>query len=66
MANAMYELFKKEINAADDQLYSKGYTVESMDTQLFENEFEIVRMSDCKVVVDHLSVAQVQQIAAIL
>ena len=57
-------LFEKEIREAEQKIYSKrGYHVANM---VYDNaEYEIYD-ADGNVVIDHLSVAQLQQLAEIL
>jgi hypothetical protein len=66
MTNKMYELFKNEINAADEKLQMKGYAVLCMDKQVAGDNFEIVNMETGETAMDYLSVSQVQQLAEIL
>lgn len=61
--NTMKELFKEEYNEAEEKLYSKGFYVENM--AYFANEFEVYN-SDGKVLIDHLSLAQLVQLSNIL
>lgn len=60
----MNELFKNEIKEAEDKLYKKGYYVANM-SYCNSDEFEVYN-GDCKVVMDHLTVAQLQQLAELL
>ena len=60
----MNELFKKEIREAEDKLQSKGYYVANM-TDCNSDEFEVYN-GDMNVVIDHLSVAQLQQLSNLL
>lgn len=60
----MNELFKNEIRAAEDKLYTKGYYVANM-RYCNSDKFEVYN-GDCKVVMDHLTVAQLQQLAELL
>lgn len=55
----MKELFKE----AEEKLYRKGYYIDNMTD--FENEFEVSN-ADRKVLIDHLSLAQLVQLANIL
>lgn len=57
-------LFEKEIREAEDKIYNKrGYVVCNMADN--QNEFEIYDRNE-KVLIDHLSVAQLEQLAEIL
>lgn len=60
----MNELFKNEIREAEDKLYKKGYYVANM-TDCHNDKFEIYN-SDCEVVMDYLTVAQLTQLANLL
>ncbi len=60
----MNELFKNEIREAEEKLYKKGYYVANM-TDCHNDKFEVYN-SDCEVVMDHLTVAQLQQLAELL
>ncbi len=60
----MNELFKEEIRKAEDKLQKKGYYVANM-SEPYNDEFEVYD-GDCKVVIDHLSVAQLEQLADML
>lgn len=60
----MNELFKNEIKEAEEKLYKKGYYVANM-TDCHNDKFEVYN-SDCEVVMDHLTVAQLQQLAELL
>lgn len=60
----MSELYKKEYNEANEELYKKGYYVANM-TDCFTDEYEIYDR-DMQVVMDHLSLAQLIQLANLL
>ena len=60
----MNELFKNEIREAEEKLYKKGYYVANM-TDCHNDKFEVYN-SDCEVVMDHLTVAQLQQLSELL
>lgn len=60
----MNELFKNEIREAEEKLYKKGYYVANM-TDCHNDKFEVYN-SDCEVVIDHLTVTQLQQLAELL
>lgn len=60
----MLELFKKEIREAEDKLNNKGYYVANM-IEPYNDGFEVYN-EEMDVVIDHLSVAQLQQLANIL
>ena len=56
-------MMQNEIREASKKLYKKGYFTDRM---IYENsEFEVSDRSG-KVVIDHLSVAQLQQLAEML
>lgn len=57
--NHMKELFKE----AEEKLYRKGYYIDNMAD--FENEFEVSN-GDGKILIDHLSLAQLKQLSNIL
>ncbi len=57
----MNELFKNEIRTSEDKLYKKGYYVSNM-IEPYNDEFEVCNR-DCEVVINHLSVAQLVQLA---
>lgn len=57
----MTELFKNEIKEAEDKLQNKGFYVTNM-VEPCNDEFEVCNKDD-KVVIDHLTVAQLQQLA---
>ena len=61
--NKMKELFKEEYDEAEEKLYKKGFYVSNMIYS--KNEFEVWN-SDCKVVIDHLSLSQIVQLSNIL
>jgi hypothetical protein len=44
----------------------KGYAVCGTDKEIAANEFEVVNMETGEVAIDHLTVAQVQQLAEML
>lgn len=60
----MNELFKNQIKKAEEKLYTKGYYVANM-TDCHSDKFEVYN-SDCDVVMDYLTVAQLQQLAELL
>lgn len=60
----MNELLKNEIRSAEDKLYKRGYYVANM-TAPCNDSFEVYN-GDGKVVIDHLSVAQLEQLAELL
>ncbi len=60
----MNELFKEEIIKSEDKLQKKGYYVANMP-EPYNDEFEVYDR-DCKVVIDHLSVAQLTQLAEMM
>lgn len=60
----MNELFKNEIREAEDKLQKKGYYVANM-TDCHNDKFEVYN-SDCEVVMDYLTVAQLTQLANLL
>ena len=53
-----------EMREAEERIYKKGYILENM-VEPFNDLFEIVD-KNCKVVMDDLSPAQVEQLAKIL
>lgn len=57
----MNELFKNEIKEAENKLYNKGFYVSNM-TEPYNDEFEIYDRN-MKVVIEHLSVAQLIQLS---
>lgn len=57
----MNELFKDEIKEADQKLYNKGFYISNM-TEPYNDEFEVYDRN-VKVVIDHLSVAQLIQLS---
>lgn len=59
----MKELFKKEYNEAEERLHKNGYYVNNMDCD--ENSFEVLDGSG-KVLIDHLSMAQLVQLSKML
>ena len=59
----MSELFKEEYNEAEGKLHNKGFYVDSME--YFNDEFEVSN-ADGKILIDHLSLAQLQQLSKIL
>lgn len=59
-----YEMIMKELKEAADTIYKKGYVLENMEYD--DSQYELVRVSDAKTVIDHLSMSQVIQIANIL
>ena len=60
----MNELFKNEIKESEEKLYKKGYYVANM-TGCHNDRFEVYNR-DCEVVIDYLTVAQLQQLAELL
>lgn len=60
----MNELFKNEIREAEDKLREKGYYVAKM-TNMTDCHFEVYN-SDCEVVMDYLTVAQLTQLSNLL
>lgn len=60
----MNELFKNEIKEAEEKLYKKGYYVANM-TGCHNDKFEVYNR-DCEVVIDYLTVSQLQQLAELL
>lgn len=60
----MNELFKSEIRAAEEKLYTKGYYVANM-SYCNSDEFEVSN-GDCEIVMDHLTVSQLVQLAELL
>lgn len=60
----MNELFKNEIKEAEEKLYKKGYYVANM-TDCQNDKFEVYNR-DCDVVMDYLTVTQLQQLAELL
>ncbi len=59
----MQELFREEYKEAEQKLYNKGFYVDNM--VCFDNEFEVSN-ADGKVLIDHLSLAQLQQLSEML
>lgn len=57
----MNELFKDEIREAENKLQKKGFYVANM-TDCYNDEFEIYNRN-AEVVIDHLSVTQLTQLA---
>lgn len=60
----MNELFKNEIKEAEDKLYKKGYYVANM-TDCHNDKFEVYN-GDNEIVMDHLTVSQLVQLAELL
>ncbi len=60
----MNELFKNEIKESEEKLYKKGYYVANM-TGCHNDKFEVCD-SNCEVVMDYLTVSQLQQLAELL
>lgn len=60
----MSELFKNEIKEAEQKLYNKSFYISNM-TEPYNNEFEVYDRN-MKVVIDHLSVAQLIQLSNII
>ena len=60
----MNEIFKNEIKEAEEKLYKKGYYVSNM-TDCHNDKFEVYN-GDCEVVIDYLTVTQLQQLAELL
>lgn len=60
----MNELFKNEIRAAEEKLYTKGYYVANM-RYCNNDEFEVYNNSG-EVVMDYLTVSQLTQLADLL
>ena len=61
--NIMNELFREEIKEAEERLYKKGLYVENMEYD--KDCFEVLN-GDMKVLIDHLSVAQLTQLSKML
>ena len=59
----MNELFKEEIKEAEERLYKKGLYVENMEHD--KDCFEVLN-GNMKVLIDHLSVAQLTQLSKML
>ena len=59
----MNELFKEELNKADKKLYEKGYYVCNM---VYDSNCYEVADRNGKVLIDHLSLSQLCQLAEIL
>lgn len=57
-------LFEKEIREAENKLSQKGYYVENM-TEPYDDHYEVYDKNGT-VVIDYLSVAQLEQLANIL
>ena len=57
----MNELFKEEIEEAEEMLEKKGFYVANM-RDCYNDEFEVYN-KNAEVVIDHLSVAQLTQLA---
>lgn len=57
-------LFEKEIKAAESKLYEKGFYVSNM-TAPYNDNYEVYD-KDGNVVIDYLSVAQLEQLANLL
>lgn len=60
----MNELLKNKIKEAEEKLYKKGYYVANM-AYCNNDKFELYN-GDCEVVIDYLTVAQLQQLADLL
>ncbi len=60
----MNELFKEIYYKAEENLYKKGYIVSNME--YFKDEYEIFCEEREEVVIDHLSIAQLEQVAEII
>lgn len=60
----MNELFKNEIREAENKLKEKGYYVANM-IGCHNGKFELYN-GDCEVVMDYLTVTQLQQLAELL
>lgn len=58
----MKELFREEYNQAEEKLNSKGYYVDCMIYS--SDEFEVSK--EDKVLIDHLSLAQLVQLSEML
>lgn len=59
-----FKMIMEDLKSAEDTIYKKGYVLENMEYD--EGQYELVRVSDAKTVIDHLSMAQVIQLAKIL
>ena len=61
--NNMKELFREEYKEAEERLYNKGFYVDNME--FFDDEFEVSN-ADGKILIDHLSLAQLKQLSEML
>lgn len=61
--NTMKELFREEYKDAEERLYNKGFYVDNME--FFDDEFEVSN-ADGKILIDHLSLAQLKQLSEML
>ena len=61
--NTMKEIFREEYKDAEERLYNKGFYVDDME--FFDDEFEVSN-ADGKILIDHLSLAQLKQLSEIL
>lgn len=59
----MNELFKEEYNKANEMLYKKGYYVSNM---VYDSNCYEVANGNGKVLIDHLSLSQLCQLAEML
>jgi len=57
-------LFEKEYREAEEKLYNKGFYVENM-VEPFNDCYEVLD-GNAKVLIDHLSLAQLQQLSNML
>lgn len=64
MENSIMKLFQNEYREAEEKLYKKGYYLETMDPDLFDNEFQV--LDGKKVKIDHLSLGQAIQLSNML
>lgn len=62
MENSIMKLFQNEYREAEEKLLKKGYYLETMDPELFDNEFQVLDGKG-KVKIDHLSLGQVIQLS---
>lgn len=59
----MNELFREEYNEAEETLYKKGYYVSNM---VYDNDCYELADGEEKVLIDHLSLAQLVQLSKML
>lgn len=59
----MNELFKEEYKEAEETLYKKGYYVSNM---VYDNDCYELADGEGKVLIDHLSLAQLVQLSKML